>query len=172
MVLEFYNKKTVFIIRKMTPEDSMPASRLHAEHFNPAWSDASFYQFLHSAHILGWSAYTPGRPEQMLGFILLRLVTDEAEILTILTKKNSEERGIATNLLRNAMRNLHELQAKSLYLDVDENNHKAIKLYKKFKFKPISTRKAYYNNGAEQKRTNAIVMCYNFCYSNLQDLNN
>lgn len=167
MGLEFYNRKTKFIIRQMAPEDSMAASQLHANRFNPAWSYASFYKFLNDAQILGWCACTQGQQEQMLGFILLRMAADEAEILTILTQKNSEERGIATNLLRAAMQALHELQANNLYLDVDENNHKAIKLYKKFQFKPISTRKAYYNNGAEQKRSNAIVMRYNFCYTGL-----
>lgn len=165
MILDFY-KTPSLTIRRMNIEDSTPASILHGSAFKQRWSYASFYSFLNNPQIFGWSVYLQGNPMQMLGLLLLRLVTDEAEILTILTKPEWAGNGVASKLMCTAMSFLHEVKANSCYLEVDENNLRAVKLYEKFRFKSIALRKAYYQSEPGQKRTNAIVMRYNFCYAN------
>ena len=61
--------------------------------------------------------------------------------------------GIASQLLTEVIRYCKNLNLKSIYLEVNENNLPAIHLYEKYSFKRIGLRKKYYNN-----TDNAILM--------------
>ena len=61
--------------------------------------------------------------------------------------------GIASQLLTEVIRYCKNLNLKSIYLEVNENNFPAIHLYEKYGFKRIGLRKKYYNN-----TDNAILM--------------
>ena len=73
--------------------------------------------------------------------------------MNIVTKKNMRNIGIASQLLTEVIRYCKNLNLKSIYLEVNENNLSAIHLYEKYGFKRIGLRKKYYNN-----TDNAILM--------------
>lgn len=73
--------------------------------------------------------------------------------MNIVTKKNMRNIGIASQLLTEVIKYCKNLNLKSIYLEVNENNLPAIHLYEKYGFKRIGLRKKYYNN-----TDNAILM--------------
>ena len=78
----------------------------------------------------------------------------EYEILLIYVNKKTRNIGYATKLLKYIELTFDKKFSK-IYLEVAENNQKAIKLYTKYDYKKIGIRKNYYKFG--KIFTNAIV---------------
>jgi ribosomal-protein-alanine N-acetyltransferase len=78
------------------------------------------------------------------GFLLLRTVADEAELITLGVLH--PRRGIATHLLQAA---LDRTPAMKIHLEVAENNSAALALYARFGFSGTGRRKAYYHDGTD-----------------------
>jgi ribosomal-protein-alanine N-acetyltransferase len=80
----------------------------------------------------------------LAGFILSRLVLDEAEILSIAVAPTQRGRGLARQLLDINLRRLAALGARSVFLEVEEGNVSARRLYHRAGFHDIARREAYY----------------------------
>jgi len=93
----------------------------------------------------------------MTGFIMSRLVEDEAEILSVAVDRARRGRGLARNLLTLHMRRLAGLGARTVFLEVDEYNAPAIRLYDRAGFRELSRRPNYYP-GAGDKAAAALVL--------------
>lgn len=88
-----------------------------------------------------------------VGYILATIVLEEITILKIAIKKNYQNKGYGKLLLHNFIKYANQKQAKNIFIEVSENNLKAIKLYLQFNFKQVRIRNSYYKDG-----TNAIEM--------------
>ena len=77
------------------------------------------------------------------GFILSRLVEDEAEILSVAVAERQRGHGLARKLLNLHLR-LAGLGARTIFLEVDEHNVPALRLYQHAGFHEISRRPGYY----------------------------
>jgi ribosomal-protein-alanine N-acetyltransferase len=86
------------------------------------------------------------------GFIIYRLIEDEAEILNIVVAKEFRDKNFGKALLTHAIEDLKEKKTKTIFLEVNERNKTAIGLYNKTGFKQYGTRPNYY--GAD----NAVLM--------------
>ena len=86
----------------------------------------------------------------MAGFIMSRLVEDEAEILSVAVAGTRRGRGLARNLLTLHLRRLAGLGARAVFLEVDEHNAAAIRLYDRAGFREISRRPNYYPGAGGQ----------------------
>jgi ribosomal-protein-alanine N-acetyltransferase len=84
----------------------------------------------------------------MVGFILSRMAAGEAEILSVAVAPAWRGRGFARPLLDLHLRRLAGLGVDSVFLEVDENNAPARRLYRKAGFAEVGGRKAYYQEGA------------------------
>jgi ribosomal-protein-alanine N-acetyltransferase len=84
------------------------------------------------------------RGASMAGFILSRVVEDEAEILSIAVAGNRRGRGLARTMLNLHLRRLAGLGARTVFLEVEEHNAAAIRLYDRAGFRRISRRPNYY----------------------------
>lgn len=91
---------------------------------------------------------------KVIGFAGIKIAYDQADIMNIVTKKDYRNKGIGTLLLNELISICKEFKANSIFLEVNENNKPAIKLYEKVGFESISIRKNYY------KDKNGIVMRY------------
>ncbi len=87
------------------------------------------------------------------GMILCRVIADEAEVLTLAVAPARRRRGVATILLRTAMRQAASLGATAMFLEVAEPNGPARALYRRSGFHEVGRRARYYANG-----TDALVM--------------
>ena len=80
----------------------------------------------------------------LIGFIVSRLVFEEAEILSIAVASSRRGSGLARQLLDINLRRLAGLGARSVFLEVDEGNVPALRLYRRAGFREVGRRKAYY----------------------------
>ncbi len=105
-----------------------------------AWDEAAFLSLLGQPGVLGLM-------HEAGGFLLLRAVLDEAEILTIGAVEKRQ--GVGGALLREGLRRLREAGVRMFYLEVATSNAAARGLYEKFGFVTIGLRKAYYDDGGD-----------------------
>lgn len=118
--------------------------RLHAPLFSPAWDAASFKLLLDHP---GSTAFTAraGEPLETIGFVVGRLVADEAEILTLGVCKTWQRRGVGRRLAEAFSRAVRKAEARRLHLEVAATNVAALGLYKRLGFEEIGRRKGYYD---------------------------
>ncbi|ATP11862.1 ribosomal-protein-alanine acetyltransferase [Bartonella henselae] len=150
------SKKKHFWIAPLKADDSVPLYQIHQHCFVPAWEKKTFDHFLTDQSIFGYKASLIGRPDEILGFCLCRLILDEAEIITIAVHPHCRRQGIGTLLIDSTLRHLHHERALKLFLEVEETNLSALSLYKGFEFQKIAKRFAYYQS--KNSRTDAIIM--------------
>ena len=123
------------------------------------WSDKDLKHHMHSEY--SWTCFVTSPANnfvhQLQGFLLLRVIEDEAEILSIGVKKRVQRNGIGEYLIEQAKRfsTLHQL--KSILLEVAETNRNAVGLYKKQGFLKIGIRNNYYVFSGKNKK-NALIM--------------
>jgi ribosomal-protein-alanine N-acetyltransferase len=84
----------------------------------------------------------------LAGFILSRLAAGEAEILSIAIAPAWRRRKLARPLLDLHLRRLAGLGARSVFLEVDEHNAAACRLYRRASFREVGRRQGYYPGGA------------------------
>ena len=89
-------------------------------------------------------AYLLQKESEPIGFAMLQCVADEAEIITLGLASKHQRRGQGQILLNQILSKLHLLKVKKIFLEVREDNIKAIKLYQAFNFQKIGTRSKYY----------------------------
>ena len=123
------------------------------------WSDKDLRHHMHSEY--SWTCFVTSPANnfvhQLQGFLLLRVIEDEAEILSIGVKKRVRRNGIGKYLIEQAKRfsTLHQLR--SILLEVAETNRNAVGFYKKQGFLKIGIRNNYYVFSDKNKK-NALIM--------------
>jgi ribosomal-protein-alanine N-acetyltransferase len=73
-----------------------------------------------------------------------RLVEDEAEILSVAVVKRQRGRGLGRQLLNLHLRRIAGLGGRTIFLEVDEHNVAALRLYQHAGFQEVSRRPGYY----------------------------
>lgn len=79
------------------------------------------------------------------GFIVWRVVADEAEIITVGVHPNARRTGIASAMLVLAENDAKKRGAKKIFLEVAENNPPARVMYKNNGYTQIGVRPKYYD---------------------------
>jgi [ribosomal protein S18]-alanine N-acetyltransferase len=128
-----------------TPRDAASFTPLHGQCFGRGWSEEEFVRLLSDRTVIAQRALS-GRT--LAGFILSRLAAGEAEILSVAVAPSHRGRGLAQKLLHLHMRRLVGLGCRTLFLEVDEDNEPARRLYKRAGFAQAGRREAYYRTGA------------------------
>lgn len=118
-------------------------ARLHAPLFAPAWDAAAFKLLLDHPGSTAFIARA-GEPLESAGFILGRLVADEAEILTIGVSESWQRRGVGCRLVEALCRAGRKAEARRLFLEVAPSNTAALGLYQRLGFQEMGRRKGYY----------------------------
>ena len=127
------------VLSDAQPRDAAAIAALHAASFRRGWSEQEVEGLLTDRAVVAQRALA-GR--SLAGFIMSRLAADEAEILSV--ARNSRGRGLARQLLNLHLRRLAGLGVRTVFLEVDEHNAPAIKLYGRAGFREISRRANYY----------------------------
>ena len=141
-------------LSEASSRDAAAMAPLHAASFRRGWSEQEVEGLLVDRHVIAHRAMAAGK---LIGFIMSRLVEDEAEILSIAVAGHRRGRGLARNLLTLHLRRLAGLGARTVFLEVDEHNKPAIRLYDRAGFHEISRRPNYYP-AAGAKAAAALVL--------------
>jgi ribosomal-protein-alanine N-acetyltransferase len=123
------------------PGDAAAMAALHSASFHRGWSDGEFEHLLRDRNVVAHRA-TAGR--NVVGFIISRLVLEEAEILSIAVAPSRRGRGLARQLLDLNLRRLAGLGARTVFLEVEESNVPARRLYRRAGFRQVGRREGYY----------------------------
>jgi ribosomal-protein-alanine N-acetyltransferase len=91
---------------------------------------------------------------EVIGYIIIKVILDEAEVLRLGVKKENQGKGIGEGLLMAALDVLRRSGINKVFLEVSADNIKAQRLYEKFEFKKVGERKDYYSPGKP-----AFIMC-------------
>lgn len=138
-------------IRPMTPLDLPAVLAIEQQQLFP-WSEAQLKDFL----TFSYECRVLEEGTQIIGFAIMKVVVDEAEILNIAIDEAHQGVGHGRFLLRAMLALAKEQRAETAYLEVRVSNAKALGLYEKLGFTPTGSRKGYYRavNGTED----AILM--------------
>lgn len=116
------------------------------------WSKDSFYGELSNDLAYYYCAYDSNK--NLLGYAGSWRIVEEAHITTIAVKPELKRRKIGEALLTRILSDCYEDKIKYITLEVRVSNIPAIKLYEKYGFKSLGTRKGYYQNNNED----ALIM--------------
>lgn len=90
-------------------------------------------------------------------FALIRVVAGEAELLTIATDPSHQRQGLGRALLTQCTHKAAAVGASDMFLEVAQDNHAALALYRAAGFAEVGLRQNYYRS-ADGTRIGAIVM--------------
>jgi [ribosomal protein S18]-alanine N-acetyltransferase len=144
------------LIRLLRVDRAEACARLHAEGFAHPWSMEEITGLIATSSTVGAAALDPV-DGGLRGFVLSRLAADEAEILTIAVESTHQGRGVGRALLSENLRQAANAGAKTMFLEVAEDNASALALYDRFGFAKVGKRAGYYRH-KDGTRATAIVM--------------
>lgn len=84
--------------------------------------------------------------KKIIGFLECSCVLDEAELYEIAIKKEYQGKGYSKLLMEYFLSFCKDKKVKTIFLEVNTINNKAISLYEKFGFIEYSVRKKYYGD--------------------------
>jgi ribosomal-protein-alanine N-acetyltransferase len=125
-------------------EDAAALAALHASAFRHGWSEAEFERLLADRNVLCHLARAAGGTGAVVGFVIARIIEDEAEILMVAVAPGERGRGLARRLLARHLGRLAARGARRVFLEVDEGNDPAIRLYTRAGFERVGRRPGYY----------------------------
>jgi ribosomal-protein-alanine N-acetyltransferase len=134
--------------------DAALLAALHAPAFADAWPEPAFASLLERDEVVVLIGALVEGPAQ--GFILIRTVADEAEVLTFCVVQEARRKGLGHALLEAACGVARERGAKNVFLEVGTRNDAAIGLYRERGFLEVGRRAAYYHHGHDA--SDALVM--------------
>lgn len=118
------------------PEAGKRLAQLHAQAFKTAWDAPTFMALLDQTGVFAM--------ETADGFILIRGVVDEAEILTLAVRPESRKAGLGAALVEAGAREAARRGATRVFLEVAEDNAAGRALYARTGFTEAGRRTAYY----------------------------
>ena len=142
-------------ITEASARDASAIAALHGRSFRRGWSEQEVEGLLLDRHVIAHRA-TGGA--KLNGFIMSRLVEDEAEILSVAVDGRQRGRGLARKLLNLHLRRLAGLGARTIFLEVDEHNVPALRLYQHAGFQEISRRSGYYPGADATAAATALIL--------------
>jgi [ribosomal protein S18]-alanine N-acetyltransferase len=142
------------VIEPATIRDAARLAQLHGASFHRGWGEAEFEIMLGERNTL-LHRLRLGR--KTIGFAVSRMAADEAEILSIAIDPGYRGRGLSRELLLTHLGHLAARGARTIFLEVEENNQPARRLYERSGFAIVGRRERYYRQ-ADGEQLNALLM--------------
>ena len=130
------------------PQDAAMLAIVHATCFRHGWSEAEFEQLLSDRSVIAQVGRSDRGRGRIVGFILSRRAADEAEILTVAVLPAERGHGLASALVRRHLSRLAALGIARLFLEVEDGNRPALRLYERAGFSEVGRREGYYDKPA------------------------
>jgi [ribosomal protein S18]-alanine N-acetyltransferase len=142
------------VVEAASLRDARRLAQLHGESFHRGWGEGEFEAMLTERNTLVHRLKV-GR--QLVGFAVSRMAADEAEILSIAVAASHRGRGLSRDLLLTHLGHLAGHGIRTIFLEVEENNQPARRLYERAGFSVAGRRERYYRQpGGEH--LNALLM--------------
>jgi [ribosomal protein S18]-alanine N-acetyltransferase len=136
------------VVEPATLRDARRLAQLHAESFHRGWGEGEFERMLTERNTL---IHRLKAGTGIIGFAASRMAADEAEILSVAVAASHRGRGLSRNLLLTHLGYLAGHGVRTVFLEVEENNQPARRLYERAGFGVTGRRERYYRQpGGEQ----------------------
>ena len=137
-----------------SPEIVEKITKIHNENFEEKKNESYFLEILNN-DLYDVYCLSEEKTSEISGYAVFYDTSDSIDLFEIAVLKEKQGKGYGDTLLSYTA-NMFCRSGRKILLEVNENNEKAIKLYKNNGFKEISVRKNYYGNNQ-----NAVIMMKN-----------
>lgn len=137
--------------RPMTEADLDAVLKIEYAAFSHPWTRGIFADGIKS-----YDCWLMFEGSQQVGHGVVNVIIDEAHLLNITVKPESQGRGLGLRLLEHLMDRARELKARECFLEVRASNESAYRLYERYGFNEVGRRRGYYP--AVGGREDALVM--------------
>ncbi len=138
-------------IEKMSEKHIAQVAEIEESIFSVPWSQKAFKD---SLELDNTAFYVAIEEEGVIGYCGVYKVMNSADITNVAVKKDKRKKGVAKQLLKEAIKDAKSEQIKEIMLEVRESNEAAIFLYEKLDFKVLQNEKNTINIRLED----AIIM--------------
>lgn len=142
------------VIEQAHLRDAARLAQLHGASFHRGWGEGEFESMLTERNTL---VHRLKAGRKVIGFAVSRMAADEAEILSIAVAAGHRGRGLSRNLLLTHLGHLAGRGVRTVFLEVEENNQPARRLYDRAGFAVAGRRERYYREPSGQQ-LNALLM--------------
>jgi ribosomal-protein-alanine N-acetyltransferase len=142
------------VVEPASPRDAPVLAGLHGASFHRGWGEGEFEAMLSERNTL-LHRLKVGR--RIAGFAVSRMAADEAEILSIAVAASYRGRGLSRALLLTHLGHLAGRGVRTVFLEVEENNLPARRLYERAGFAVAGRRERYYPQ-PDGEQLNAVLM--------------
>ena len=139
------------LVRKMTKEDIPQTAAIEREAFSVPWDEQGFAEAIAQEQNIFSVAECQG---EIIGYCGMYTAADEGEITNVAVKEEFRKHGVGSRILAYMIRQAADKGIAGIYLEVRSSNEVAQKLYRKYGFLAVGTRKNFYRKPDED----AIVM--------------
>ena len=137
--------------RRSVPKDAFGITDIESVTFPDPWSYRDITDLICTEGAMCFSALDG---DEVVAYVLGRLIPPEGEIYSVAVKEEYRLRGISYRLLDYAMKTSRGSGLESTFLEVRSRNIPAINLYTAYGFTKIGVRKNYYKDPTDD----AIIM--------------
>jgi ribosomal-protein-alanine N-acetyltransferase len=134
--------------------DAPALAQIHGASFHRGWGESEFDSMLTERNTL---VHRLRMGRKVVGFSVSRMAADEAEILSIAVAESHRGRGLSHTLLLTHLGHLAGRGVRTVFLEVEENNQPARRLYERAGFTVVGRRERYYRQGGGEP-LNALLM--------------
>jgi ribosomal-protein-alanine N-acetyltransferase len=134
--------------------DAPALAQIHGASFHRGWGESEFDSMLTERNTL---VHRLRIGRKVVGFSVSRMAADEAEILSIAVAESHRGRGLSHTLLLTHLGHLAGRGVRTVFLEVEENNQPARRLYERAGFTVVGRRERYYRQG-DGEPLNALLM--------------
>lgn len=134
-------------IRLASPADLAALVSLEREAFSDPWTSEQLSETIAQSSTVG--LVVADGAGVVVGYLLGRVVADEAEILTLAVRLTERRRGLGRKLLDAALATMRLRGVRSVWLEVRQSNEGAQALYTGAGFIATGVRRGYYRRPVE-----------------------
>ena len=141
-------------VEPATARDATRLAQLHGASFAHGWGESEFEAMLSERNTL---IHRLRLGRKIIGFAVSRIGADEAEILSVAVDPSHRGRGLSRTLLMTHLGHLAGRGVRTIFLEVEENNQPARRLYDRGGFVVVGRRERYYKQPSGEQ-LNALLM--------------
>jgi ribosomal-protein-alanine N-acetyltransferase len=142
------------VVETAGPRDTAALAQIHGASFHRGWGEDEFERMLSERNTL---VHRLRMGRKIIGFSVSRMAADEAEILSIAVAGTHRGRGLSNTLLLTHLGHLAGRGIRTVFLEVEENNQPARRLYQRAGFSVVGRRERYYQQSGGEA-LNALMM--------------